>query len=229
MVCAEVVEDSPAGEWPAAAPLELIRLHAKISKGRALLGRLLSDPAMTRAWKTIGKRISDQGLEPGEQYQRLWGAILTAHIQARRNETRQKAGKPLLHEERASHCRKVARRATQLAKLMEEGPLDMRVCDVLGDQNAGDTPIIWVLAALEKRGRAEARRKPLVAKRSFERPANEFIRLLVEHFRYHLGGELRATLAAIANMALDRTNESRLTVEDIRRALPKGGGKAAKK
>jgi hypothetical protein len=216
----------------AVAPPELVFLHASTHNGRDLLGKLLSDPAMNYAWKAIHQRIADRGLAHQEQYQRLWGVIRYARSQARQAEARWKAGKPLPHEERASHCRKVARLAIQLGRLMEEGPLDIRVCDVLGlDEKAGDTPIIEVLAALEKRGQAEARRKPVVAKRTREIAANQFIRILADHFHHHLGGEMRVALAAIANVALDRSNESRLTADDVRRARrpQKGVRKTARK
>jgi hypothetical protein len=244
---------APKIKWTSHAPRELISLHGKIRLGRDVLGRLLQDPRMSRAWFEIDKRIEKRakatgGVPSPEAYQRLWGAIITAFSRANRAEKRRKTGAILPHRERKDQCFKAADIASRLAKHLEDGPLDLCAHEFFPEavvrlarvnfQSRGyevaQRDLEWttlrdLLLELERRARTEAARPPVVAKVTGEFESNYFIRMLAGHFEHHFGGTMDASLAAIAAVALDRKASKELTANDVKRALRHQGGEKGTK
>jgi hypothetical protein len=251
---ASVGDGTPDIRWTSNAPRELISLHGRIGQGRDVLGRLLQDPRMNRAWVEIDKRIDKRAKAPGgvpsrEAYQRLWGAIFYAWSKANQAEQRRKAGAILPHRERRDQCLEVADIASRLAKHLEDGPLDLCAHELFPEavvrlaragnfQSRGydvaQQALEWttfhdLLLELERRAQAEAARPPVVAKVTGEFESNYFIRPLAQHFEHYFGGTMDASLAAITTVVRDRKASKELTANDVKRALRHQGGEKGTK
>lgn len=121
------------------APNALIQLHDSRSSflGRTILGRLLSDTRMNRAWGVLGQHISSP-----EEWKDFWREIVCALNAANSDSqlhppnTRPQTKKKKEHQAMASN-------AEELANMIDGGPLDLRayhlfpdeVMDILGVKN----------------------------------------------------------------------------------------------
>ena len=98
------------------APDALVELLGKISSGKDILRRLLTDPRMKRSWALIGQRCSG-----AQDYRRLWSEIVYALIKSR-------FPAPSRAKIRDDFLR-IAKDAERLANTITEGPLDCLTYD----------------------------------------------------------------------------------------------------
>lgn len=243
--------------WLPNAPVSLIYLHDRIGKrnDREVLCRLLRDPRMCRAWTEIDQRIKARDKPSHETYQRLFGVINRSLLEANRHSRHREKGGHSYDAENKKKYGRIARDASQLAKDLRDGPFDLcahkfyahNVVELARDANSrGPQPgpskqddlnqrldLEWttlpeLLDELARRALAFSAKPPVVSKWTCEFRSNYFIREMARYFRCLFGGTMDATLAAIANVALNRVDDP-LTDEDVKRALRhEGGDKGAK-
>jgi hypothetical protein len=225
---------SESRTWTPGAPRELVERHGKISKGRDVLGRLLQCRSMARAWREIDKRIDSRigkrttpwqkAARRREEYYRLWGAIVSALQQANRNP-------PSAIKSKRNYDLKIARKAERLAQDLYDTHFDalahdlfpadvVRLARQLKAPSDAAVALEWttlreLLCELAARARADAKRRPVVAKHSAEYRSNWFVRTLEPYFTHHFGGPMAASLAAISSVVLER----RVQATDVKRAL----------
>jgi len=220
------------------APDALVKLLGKISSGKDILRRLLTDPKMNRSWALIGQRCSD-----AEDYRRLWSEIVYALKKA--------CFPPPSRAKVRDHFRRIAKDAETLANRITEGPLDRETYEFFPDDDAEDAFKVENWAALRPDERLDvadrnlarwpsmtglleefARRakthaeeamseKRTVERDTHDRQFNYFVRHLAGYFRKHLDGPMKGTLANIASVVFERDIDEKL----VRQALSheKGG------
>ena len=242
--------NSSTPTWLENAPPELIEFHAKILKGRDVLGRLLHDRRMIPTWDHIERKRKVKTSVPLSPftYSGLWGAILTALSRANRAEELRKAGKPSLHAERKKHALKASDFAAQLAAHLEkDGPLDFLAHTlfpddverlalmVLRDRDLNksgvalaNTTFVELLVEFHRRAQASAQTQPIVLRVRAKKEAKKDVRALTfvrelhdVFFKHRFGRPMHTAIAAIANVALDLPAHLELTGDEVRRALPR--------
>jgi hypothetical protein len=242
--------NSSTPTWLEGAPPELIEFHAKIRKGRDVLGRLLHDRRMVLTWVHIDRQRKVKTSVPllPFTYSGLWGAILTALSRANRAEGLRKAGKSPLHAEKKKHALKASKFALQLAAHIEkDGALDFLAHTlfpdgverlalmVLRDRNLNkvgvslaNTTFVELLVEFQRRAGEIAQTQPIVlrvrAKKEAQKDARPitFVRELHNvFFKHRFGRPMHTAIAAIANVALDLPAHLELTGDNVRRALPR--------
>jgi hypothetical protein len=109
----ETIEEGITPDYLPNAPPALIYRHKHPNpfKGQDILGRLLTDLRMKRIWKLIEKRCSGV-----PDYPRLWSQISYAFAKSRIAEPSR--------TKKHDHFLGIKRDAEQLAKTIENGPLD---------------------------------------------------------------------------------------------------------
>jgi len=113
----------PTFTYLKSAPTTLVALHSDRQNfpGRKILGCLLSDIRMQRAWTELGKRVEEKA-----EWERLWKEICYILKQARKGQTlRSEEKKPLLD---------IANKANSLSQSIREGPLDLRSYELFSDE-----------------------------------------------------------------------------------------------
>ena len=220
------------------APEALVNLLSRISRGKDILRRLLTDPRMKRSWTEIGKRCSG-----AQNYRRLWYEIVYALLKI-------KHPKPSRAKTRDQFLR-MAADAEKLADTTADGPLDRLTFEFFPDDEAQLAFKVsnWATLGVEKRlklayqnlawwpsmtGLLEefaqhARKcaqeamleKRTVDRETYDRQFNDFVRCLAGYFRQHLGGPMETTLANIASVVFDRQIDKKMVRQALRHE--KGG------
>lgn len=115
--------DMPSSPWLLNAPEALISLHGKIRVGQDVLGKLLQDSCMKRAWNEINRRVSEsvksRTVSRTGAYQQLWRAIISAQSEACRLRPRDRVSDTALKKK---HSIEIAQAAAQLDQLLRTDP-----------------------------------------------------------------------------------------------------------
>jgi len=232
--------DSPC--WCPNAPTELIEFHGKTSFGGDVLGRLLRDPKMDRAWGQIERQrqISQNGSRLAFTYVGLRGMILTAYSHANRAEKRRKARHPSLHAESRQHALEAAKMASRLAEhLSRDGPLDFLAHTLfpedverlalmgIPDRNLNKAGValanatfVELLREFQRRALVSAQRPAIVQRVGADVRLVTFCRELVPFFDHRFGRPMYSVVAAIATVALEIPAHQQVTGEDARKMIP---------
>ena len=209
------------------APDALVELLGKISSGKDILRRLLTDPKMKRSWILIGKRCSGT-----PDYKNLWIEIVCALLKSRLPE-------PPRAKVR-DHFLRIAKNAEKLANTIPDGPLDRLTYEFFPDDMAQRAFKVNNWSVLETDERVQvahrniarwpsmtvllsefARRASTLAeeamsknrtvdRNTYDRRLIYFIRHLAQYFRQHLDGPMEGTLANIASIVFERQIEKKL-------------------
>jgi len=220
------------------APKTLVNLLRRISRGKDILRRLLTDPRMKRSWALIGPRCPDE-----QDFERLWSEIVYALVKSRTPE-RSRA-------KMRDHFLGIAKDAEKVATSLTNGPLDRLILVFFSDDEAkiaftvenwsrlepeerfqvadpklacwpSMTGLLKELANQARRCANEAiTNKRIVDRDTYDRRFNYFVRHLSQYFREHYGGPMEGTLANIASAVFEREIDRKLVRQALRHK--KGG------
>ena len=219
------------------APKPLVTRHESRQNfpGRDILGRLLTDPRMSRSWTVLRSRVTKPS-----QWERLWKEITLILRRAREEpKTRRKEQTPLL---------KIAKQADALAHSIEGGSLDLpayqlfpdEVMSILGVSNWASLDdferatiaqdLLWEwptapellteLAAYARHLATEkTTEKRVVERATRDRESLYFVRDLGAFFNSEYDTPLYGTIARIASVVLGRKVTKKFVEKALSRAL----------
>jgi hypothetical protein len=205
-----------------------------------VLGRLLQDPRMIRAWPQIERqRKKVAGSLLHFTYSSFWGATQTALFRANRAEKDRKAGKPPLRQRSRKQAKDAAKMASRLvAHVTKDGPLDFLASDLFPFSNevvnlawkgirdrdlnkAGvslaNTTFGELLRAFVARARADAAPPTVLRVRANVRLLTFCRELYHIFFKRRFEPPMFSIIATIANVALEIPEHKQVTGEDVRK------------
>lgn len=201
------------------APGALISLHGRIGPGKKILGRLLTDGRMDKAWKTLTSRVTHD-----HEWRDLWSEIVYALRLT-------KLDRPELKRRQKTY-KEIATVSRQLAKSIKNGGFDLLAFELFSEEvmqingvggwgrleplrrsdHAYKLLREWpsvseCLGLLEARAEQSARdvMHTIPSERTTrDRDAIVFSRRLADYFTQHFDQPLHDTVAAIAAVVLSR-------------------------